>query len=57
MGGGGDAEGFYFLVGLESCTLPHEIDLFYFMFLQNFLALCASGYYNECIFHRYNSQV
>ena len=21
--------------------------------LQNFLALCASGYYNDCLFHRY----
>ena len=24
------------------------------LFLQNFLALCASGYYNDCLFHRYH---
>ena len=26
-------------------------------FLQNFLALCASGYYNDCLFHRYTINI
>lgn len=41
---------------LKAYLLPNKVmeypNFFFNDYLQNFLALCASGFYNGCVFHR-----